>query len=86
MFLELSLSSTTPRGRTVCTHKNLECLEKQQKWYFPGNSLSMVALETGWLLMHMQKKKKNRIGLLSHAIEKNQFQTVLGRKSQKTTF
>ncbi|XP_019279504.2 schlafen family member 5-like isoform X1 [Panthera pardus] len=35
MVLALSLSSTTPRSRTVCTHKNFECLEAQQKCYFP---------------------------------------------------
>ncbi|XP_045629461.1 schlafen family member 5-like [Ursus americanus] len=35
MVLALSLSSTTPRSRTVCTHKNLECLKEQQKRYFP---------------------------------------------------
>ncbi|XP_039078566.1 schlafen family member 5-like isoform X1 [Hyaena hyaena] len=35
MILALSLSSTTPRSRTVCTPKNFECLEAQQKRYFP---------------------------------------------------
>ncbi|XP_035889956.1 schlafen family member 5 [Phyllostomus discolor] len=35
MLLELSLSSTTPRSRAVCTHKNLECLKEQQRCYFP---------------------------------------------------
>ncbi|XP_077605872.1 schlafen family member 5 isoform X2 [Crocuta crocuta] len=35
MILALSLSSTTPCSRTVCTPKNLECLEAQQKRYFP---------------------------------------------------
>ncbi|XP_047689165.1 schlafen family member 5-like isoform X3 [Prionailurus viverrinus] len=35
MVLALSLSSTTPRSRTVCTHKNFECLEAQQKRIFP---------------------------------------------------
>ncbi|XP_037023160.2 schlafen family member 5 isoform X2 [Artibeus jamaicensis] len=41
MLLALSLSSTTPRGRAVCTHKNLECLEKQQKSYFPAKKESV---------------------------------------------
>ncbi|XP_003281405.2 schlafen family member 5 [Nomascus leucogenys] len=35
MVLALSLSSATPRSRTVCIHKNLECLKEQQKRYFP---------------------------------------------------
>nr|XP_005597622.1 schlafen family member 5 [Equus caballus]XP_023508777.1 schlafen family member 5 [Equus caballus] len=35
MVLALSLSSTTPCSRSVCIHKNLECLEEQQKRYFP---------------------------------------------------
>ncbi|XP_004449477.1 schlafen family member 5 isoform X1 [Dasypus novemcinctus] len=35
MVLALSLSSSTPCSRTVCTHKNLECLKEQQKRYFP---------------------------------------------------
>ncbi|XP_054449315.1 schlafen family member 5 [Pteronotus mesoamericanus] len=42
MLLELSLSSTTPRSRSVCTHKNLECLEEQQKRYFPVSSDSVM--------------------------------------------
>ncbi|XP_058415310.1 schlafen family member 5-like [Diceros bicornis minor] len=35
MVLALSLSTTTPCSRSVCIHKNLECLEEQQKRYFP---------------------------------------------------
>ncbi|XP_008072489.1 schlafen family member 5 [Carlito syrichta] len=35
MVLELSLSSATPHSRAVCVHKNLGCLEEQQKRYFP---------------------------------------------------
>ncbi|XP_036922660.1 schlafen family member 5 [Sturnira hondurensis] len=42
MFLELSLSSTTPRSRAVCNHKSLECLEKQQRNYFPVSSDSIL--------------------------------------------
>ncbi|XP_017499547.2 schlafen family member 5 isoform X3 [Manis javanica] len=42
MVLALSLSSTTPCGRTVCTPKNFECLEEQQKRYFPVSSDRVV--------------------------------------------
>ncbi|EHH24701.1 Schlafen family member 5 [Macaca mulatta] len=35
MVLALSLSSATPRSKTVCIHKNLERLKEQQKRYFP---------------------------------------------------
>ncbi|KAM5307554.1 schlafen family member 5 [Glossophaga mutica] len=42
MLLQLSLSSTTPHSRAVCTHKNLECLETQQKRYFPVSSDSLL--------------------------------------------
>ncbi|XP_062968640.1 schlafen family member 5 [Cynocephalus volans] len=38
MVLALSLSSGTPCSRTVCTHKNLECLKEQQEHYFPVSS------------------------------------------------
>ncbi|KAM6174611.1 LOW QUALITY PROTEIN: schlafen family member 5 [Erethizon dorsatum] len=34
VVLELSLSSGTPRSKTICTHK-IKCLEEQQKSYFP---------------------------------------------------
>ncbi|KAM8816990.1 schlafen family member 5 [Rhynchonycteris naso] len=35
MCLQLNLSSPTPHSRTVCIHKNLECLEDHQKRHFP---------------------------------------------------
>ncbi|XP_066119454.1 schlafen family member 5 [Saccopteryx bilineata] len=35
MCLQMHLSSTTPCSRSVCIHKNLECLEEQQKRHFP---------------------------------------------------
>uniref|UniRef100_G1PZY3 Schlafen family member 5-like n=2 Tax=Myotis lucifugus TaxID=59463 RepID=G1PZY3_MYOLU len=45
MVLQLSVSAATPQSSSVCTHKNLECLEELQKRHFPGNSSSVVALE-----------------------------------------
>ncbi|XP_014445626.1 schlafen family member 5 isoform X2 [Tupaia chinensis] len=35
MVLALSMSSGTPRSRTVCIHKALGCLKEQQNHYFP---------------------------------------------------
>ncbi|XP_036125675.1 schlafen family member 5-like [Molossus molossus] len=35
LVLELSLSSSTPCSRSVCTHKNSETLREQQRRYFP---------------------------------------------------
>ncbi|XP_054565491.1 schlafen family member 5 [Eptesicus fuscus] len=42
MVLQVSVSSTIPKSRSVCTHKNLECLEEQQKRYFPVSSDNML--------------------------------------------
>ncbi|XP_023605154.1 schlafen family member 5-like [Myotis lucifugus] len=73
MVLQLSVSAATPQSSSVCTHKNLECLEELQKRHFPGNSSSVVALEQVGCASIW---KKIRIGLSFYAIEKNQFQKI----------
>uniref|UniRef100_A0A250YLR6 Schlafen family member 5 n=1 Tax=Castor canadensis TaxID=51338 RepID=A0A250YLR6_CASCN len=42
MVLARSLSYATPHSRTVCTHKNLECLKEMQKRHFSVSSDRIV--------------------------------------------